>query len=257
MQEKFTAKETNLSTKQTFKQWLANEQQLSKRRGYNMYPSKGGNIVASCTYKMYSKPQLIKLKDSHNKAKEYVEEAVKYLQDQTQAKQLYKKWFGKPDPKNFKRVNVFFRETKDGLTKPYVYNLLPEKLCGKSFLAHVDSTLRGKNQHVVNICPLFFKSTMKDRMVTLIHEMTHDSAETYDMKLNGEVCYGEKLCEELAKKEPDNATYNADNYALFADEVNTINEQMKNKRKPPRTVNRRKAKKNPRVRYRLVRLFSF
>ena len=152
-----------------------------------MYPSKGGNIVASCTY--YSKPQLIKLKDSHNKAKEYVEEAVKYLQDQTQAKQLYKKWFGKPDPKNFERVNVFFRETKDGLTKPYVYNLLPEKLCGKSFLAHVDSTLRGKNQHVINICPLFFKSTMKDRMVTLIHEMTHDSAETYDMKLNGEMLW--------------------------------------------------------------------
>ena len=191
-------------------------------------------------------PTLKKLKYYHNEANKYLEKAVKYL-DQPRKSPLYKKWFGKPDPRgeNLKRVKDNFKETKDGLHKPYVYNFLPEKLCGLTFLAHVDSTLIGKNQHVINVCPLLFNSTTNEseRIITLIHEMTHDSAATLDKKLNGNVCYGEELCLELAKKEPDNATNNADNYALFADEVNRKNKPTTKKRKYSKTYCKNKRTK--------------
>ncbi len=244
---KIKAEKTIIVTPQTFEQWEQHQQQY-----HESYQTGGPTIfVAFGTHTM---PDLQKLKDYHNEVNEYLEEAVKYL-DQTGESPLYRKWFGKPDPRgdNLKQVKDNFRETKDGLTKPYVYNFFPEKLCGVKFLAHVDSTLAGKRQHVVNVCPLLFKSTTNEReqIITLIHEMTHDSAATLDKKLNGNVCYGEELCLELAKKEPDNATNNADNYALFADEVNTINKPTKKRKYVPGTDRKNKRTETG---HRLIRL---
>ncbi len=149
----------------------------------------------------------------------YLSESIDYLKDKRKAKALYEEWFGTVSTDNYKQVQQFFGETKNGINQPYVYNMLPKKLCGKDILAHVDSTLKGKEQHVVNVCPLFFTSSCSDRLVTLIHEMTHDSAATDDEKYNGIVAYGEDNAKDLAADDPDKAINNAENYALFAEQV--------------------------------------
>ena len=224
---KFTAKKGHTATKQTFTQWLATQQHLSPPP--QTYKTGGHTIFAA--FGTYTASQFKKLKVSHDGAKQYLKEAVDYLQDQKGATPLYEEWFGKLNQGNYKQVKEYFVETKDGLDHPYVYNYLPEKLCGKHVLAHVDATLKGKEQHVVNVCPLFFKSSMDDQIITSIHEMTHDSAATEDEKLlvrgKPKECYGEVLCKKLAKNDPKKATFNADNYALFANEVNKRKLQCK------------------------------
>ncbi len=216
---KFTARKGHTATKETFTQWLTNQQHPSK-----IYKTGGRTIFAAfgtCTTSDFNA-----LKASHDGAKQYLKEAVNYLQDQKGATSLYEEWFGKLNPDNYNQVKKYFGETKNGLDHPFVYNSLPEKLCGNTVLAHVDATLKGKEQHVVNVCPLFFKSSRNEQIITSIHEMTHDSAATEDEKLlvkgKPEECYGEYLCKKLAKNDPKKSTFNADNYALFANEVNKI-----------------------------------
>ena len=172
------------------------------------------------------------LKAAHDKAKQYLKEAVDYLQDQKRATLLYEKWFGELNQENYDEVKKNFVDTKNGLNHPYVYNILPEKLCGKDVLAAVDATLKGKKQHVVNVCPLFFKPSteLDEQIITIIHEMTHDSAATEDEKLlvrgKQKVCYNEQLCNKLAKDDPKRAIVNADNYARFAIEVKNARQEL-------------------------------
>ncbi len=209
----FTAKATSNAPTQTFAQWLATQ---SPSKTY----TSGGNIIfaviGSITPSEYSQ-----LEDSHDQSKLYLSESVKYLHNKKQATALYQVWFGTSTASRYKKVKQFFDETKDGLNHPYVYNMLPDKLCGKGTLAHVDSILKGKRQHVVNVCPLFFTSSADERIVTCIHEMTHDSAATEDEKINGVVAYGDVKAKQLAATNPNSAILNAENYALFAEAVHT------------------------------------
>ncbi len=217
----FTAKKGHTATEQTFTQWLATQSlpyQTSKI---------GGNTIFAA-FGTHTPSKFNDLKAAHDKAKQYLKEAVDYLQDQKRATLLYEKLFGKLNQENYDEVKKNFIDTKNGLNHPYVYNILPENLCGKYVLAAVDATLKGKKQHVVNVCPLFFTSTeLDEQIITIIHEMTHDSAATEDEKLlvrgKQKVCYNEQLCKKLAKDYPERAIFNADNYARFTIEVNKKN----------------------------------
>ncbi len=212
----FTATKRHTATEQTFTQWLA-----TQSLPYQTYKIEGHTIFAA--FGTHATSEFINdLKAAHDKAKQYLKEAVDYLQDQKGATLLYKKWFGNLNQENYDEVKKSFVDTKNGLDHPYVYNILPENLCGKDVLAAVDATLKGKKQHVVNVCPLFFTSV--DKIITIIHEMTHDSAATEDEKLlvrgKPKLCYGEKLCKKLAKDDPKRAIFNAENYVHFAKDVN-------------------------------------
>ncbi len=220
----FTAKKGHTATEQTFTQWLATQSLL-----YQTYKIEGHTIFAA--FGIHTS-EFNELKAAHNKAKQYLKKAVDYLQDQKRATQLYEKWFGELNQENYDEVKKNFVDTKNGLNHPYVYNILPEKLCGKDVLAAVDATLKGKKQHVVNVCPLFFKPSteLDEQIITIIHEMTHDSAATEDEKLlvrgKQKVCYNEQLCNKLAKDDPKRAIFNADNYARFAIEVKNARQEL-------------------------------
>ena len=146
------------------------------------------------------------LKDAHNDARMYLQAANNYLTQQSIP--LYNVWFGSVSNTRFTTVEDNFQETYSETSKTHVYNFLPANMCPANWLAHVDKVLLGKKQHVINICPLFFTST--DKVVTLVHEMTHDTSATQDL------CYGQKECKNLAKNNADLAVDSAENYALFA-----------------------------------------
>ncbi len=211
----FTAQATKKATKQTFSQWLATQRPSEK------YTTPSGKVVF-VVIGAITKQKYTQLKNAHDASKLYLSESVNYLNNKKKATPLYKDWFGSARQQtNYKHVQTLFAETNDGINQPYVYNMLTENMCGKDFLAHVDTILKGKRQHVVNVCPLFFKqtTTCDSRIVTIIHEMTHDSAATEDEKMNGVVAYGEVNAKQLAATNLKSAIWNAENYALFAEAV--------------------------------------
>ncbi len=220
----FTAIKRHTATEQIFLNWLATQQHLS--HPYQTYKIGGNTIFAA--FGTYTTSEFNKLKAAHDKAKQYLKEAVDYLQDQKGATLLYEEWFGELNQENYDEVKKDFVDTKNGLNHPYVYNILPENLCGKDVLAAVDATLKGKKQHVVNVCPLFFRPSMEldEQIITIVHEMTHDSAATDDEKLlvrgKQKVCYNEQLCKKLAKTDPKRAIVNAESYACFTKDVNKL-----------------------------------
>ncbi len=69
-------------------------------------------------------------------------------------------------------------------------------------------------QRSVTLCPLFFNARNEgadSRPGVIVHEMTHLAAGTGDM------AYGRSAALALARKEPDRAALNADNYEYFVE----------------------------------------
>ncbi|UPY36935.1 M35 family metallo-endopeptidase [Sediminicoccus sp. KRV36] len=69
-------------------------------------------------------------------------------------------------------------------------------------------------RRTVNLCPMFFNARNEgadSRPGILVHEMSHLAAGTADM------AYGPTAAMALARKEPDRAALNADNYEYFVE----------------------------------------
>lgn len=239
----FTADADKAAVTESFCEWLTNNPPTRK--------TNDNSFVAFGTQPYLTEEKFNKVLKAHKEASRYLELANKYLKpyDKTHIP-LYKKWFGKYSKARYEIVSNNFEETFDGTKKPYVYNYLPSDLCPPDFLAHVDTGLSGKKQHVINICPLLFNKSSSEQILTIVHEMTHDSSATLDEKLNnGNTCYSPNQCKELIKQKPMNVIYNAENYALFASAV--ANQQTSRKRKitknkttgNPKGTKRRRGKK--------------
>ena len=160
---------------------------------------------------------------AHQLATLMLQDAVTALQTKKH-NSLYTQWFGgtstckKQVLDNF---NDFLRQAKD---EEFFYQVLPDELGKKGWIAAVDGMLTGKEQHFINLYKLFF--TAKDKYgfmpqneyqaMTILHEITHDVAGTQD------VTYDPIKCQQLTKKKlkgVTEATDNAENYALYATAV--------------------------------------
>ena len=212
------------------------------------------SVVAFGTPSAVTEDRFNNLLEAHANAALYLELASDYLKPIEQSHMpLYVDWFGKLYQSNYETVQDNFIETYEGTKQPHVYNFLPDSLCKDNWLAHVDTVLLGKKQHIINICPSnFFKSSVSasERAITLAHEMTHDTAATQDQRVKGKECYGAENCKELAKNNPGLAIWSAESYALFAFDVYTNSKPStgSSKRKTTRpldSANKKKIKKGP------------
>ena len=212
---KFTASLTKSSATETFEEWL--KRNAAERQNVD------NSVVAFGTPNAVTEDRFNNLLEAHANAALYLELASGYLKPVERSHMpLYRDWFGTLSQTNYEIVQDNFIETYEGTKQPHVYNFLPDSLCRDNWLAHVDSVLLGKKQHIINICPSnFFKSSVSvtERAVTLVHEMTHDSAATQDQRVKGKECYGEENCKRLAKTTPGLAIWSAESYALFAFDV--------------------------------------
>ena len=171
--------------------------------------------------------------EAHKKAKQYVTNAFDYLQSNpTSEDKLFKTWFG--SRLTFVREN--FKKTKNGASKPHVYNVVSDDMCLEKETAN--TPYFGKDLHFFYICPFFFDTSLEGRTATIVHEMTHDSANTDDV---GEKCYKVDDCKKMAAKKPESAIKNAENYALFAAAVQL--QKRKQSKNPDRTKKIKKPKK--------------
>ena len=112
----------------------------------------------------------------------------------------------------------------------HIYNVRPAEIHPENSLAFLDTSLIKKKQHLFNIGPSFLRDdkTEHERATTLVHEMTHDSANTVD------VAYGDRPCKSLAQREPNRAINNADNYALCAQGASAREEEKREEHKRSR-----------------------
>lgn len=159
------------------------------------------------------------LVEAHKLAVKWFGAAIKTLPN-SKHKSLRKRWFGDYDEDNYKQVLMYFRTCEAKVKEHFIYFFLPPDLNRKDWLAHVDQSLYGKEQHFINIHELFFKKNPDIQVLTLVHEITHDIMETkdvtFDIKGKEYEAYGEDSCVELAKREPAEAAVNAESFACYA-----------------------------------------
>ena len=153
-----------------------------------------------------SEDEFKEVANAHKLAVEWFGAAIKY--DQV----LFNRWFGKYNQKCHKDVKMYFEECAAKVKEHFVYFFLPNQLNQKDWIAHVDSSLHGKEQHFVNVHKLFFDKKQEEQVVTLVHEVTHDIMGTLDIPK----AYGEELCKKLARSYPKKAAVNAENFAYYA-----------------------------------------
>ena len=129
---------------------------------------------------------------------------------QTQNYQLYLTWFGAYTAARFSKVLENYGKIKDAfLNKKITYNC-HGSLCEDNWYAYV---YKGGDIEVF-LCPLFWSSPdsgTDTKYGTLIHEVSHEAADTDDY------AYGMTNCENLATSNPDDAVDNADNYLYFSE----------------------------------------
>lgn len=208
----FTATSTKTATQETFSHWL--QKNTPERQNVD------DTIIAFGTKTDVTEELFNQVISAHRDASRYLELASGYLKTFKLAHvPLYEMWFGKYSKRNYEYVRDNFIETFDETKKPHVYNFLPPSLCKAKWLAHVDTVLLGKKQHVINLCPAFFHAGETEKAITLAHEMTHDSSATQDQKIKGSDCYGPVPCKALAISDPKLAIESAESYALFAYDV--------------------------------------
>lgn len=159
---------------------------------------------------------------AHNDAHTYLELGSDYLKPYKQSHlHRFEEWFGVYSPVNYEYVRENMIETYKETAAPHVYNFLPASMCRKSWMAHVDTVLLGKKQHVINLCPGFFAPTLKtsNRALILAREMVKDTSSTQDKRVKGFDCSGAATCKQLATNKPNLAVECAQSYALFAYDV--------------------------------------
>lgn len=118
-------------------------------------------------------------------------------------------WFGNaPYPKVRARLARTLDLLRAERRPPYFCGTA--EACGNRPVFAIANLVR----RTVNLCPLFFNAQNEgadSRPGVMVHEMSHLAAGTGDM------AYGRTAAMALARKEPDRAALNADNYEYFVE----------------------------------------
>ena len=120
-----------------------------------------------------------------------------------------REWFGTTAPQKIRARLARTRELLRPERRPPVICGTAET-CGNRPIFAVANLV----QRIVTLCPMFFNARNEgadSRPGVMVHEMTHLAAGTGDM------AYGRAAALALARKEPDRAALNADNYEYFVE----------------------------------------
>ncbi len=123
---------------------------------------------------------------------------------------LYSKWFGAYTAGRYSTVLNNWKKIKDALDQSRTFNCDGPD-CGSSWYAYVYA---GGSVEVF-LCSKYWsapESGVDTKFGTLIHEISHEVADTDDN------AYGKTACADLATNDPDTAIENADNYEYMAEE---------------------------------------
>ncbi len=158
---------------------------------------------ASCDAK-----QMILIQHAFTVAERQTAAAVAFL-DASPDHPHVREWFGTTPPP---KIRVRLARTLE-LLRP---NRRPPHLCGTAEACGNRPVFAIANltRRTVMLCPLFFQARNEgadSRPGVIVHEMTHLAAGTADM------AYGRSAALALARKEPDRAALNADNYEYFVE----------------------------------------
>jgi peptidyl-Lys metalloendopeptidase len=159
--------------------------------------------AASCDAK-----QMILIQHAFNVAERRTAAAIAFL-DAAPYHPHVREWFGTTPPP---KVRVRLARTQE-LLRP---ERRPPHICGTAEACGNRPVFAIANlvRRTVMLCPLFFQARNEgadSRPGVIVHEMTHLAAGTGDM------AYGRSAALALARKQPDRAALNADNYEYFVE----------------------------------------
>jgi uncharacterized Zn-binding protein involved in type VI secretion len=134
----------------------------------------------------------------------------------------------KNDPKTLEEFEVWFGIGDEGAKQIIIHRIdralnLFDSLNEQDFVVVQDEFLRRKtyamvhpedNKHIILLGDKFWSAADRNeisRINVLLHEISH----FYDIGNTHDFSYGIKLCQNLAKKKPAKALYNADTFAFF------------------------------------------
>eukprot|EP00931_Biecheleriopsis_adriatica_P115035 TRINITY_DN90886_c0_g1_i1.p1 TRINITY_DN90886_c0_g1~~TRINITY_DN90886_c0_g1_i1.p1 ORF type:complete len:760 (+),score=155.97 TRINITY_DN90886_c0_g1_i1:176-2281(+) len=137
------------------------------------------------------------------------------------------RWFGSSDGKSKTEVRRVLNSVNSLLSNvAYQY---PGKSCKPNTFAYVfpnpPHNQNNKGQFVFHLCDLYMKADLSEQVETLVHEGSHHRVSlTLDVCAKGSEkdcvkAYGRIAGTKLAKKMPDKALKNADNYCYFVNDV--------------------------------------
>jgi peptidyl-Lys metalloendopeptidase len=152
--------------------------------------------------------QMILIRHAFTVAERRTAAAVAFL-DASPYHPHVREWFGTTPPP---KIRVRLARTLE-LLRP---ERRPPHLCGTAEACGNRPVFAIANlvRRTVMLCPLFFQARNEgadSRPGVIVHEMTHLAAGTGDM------AYGRSAALALARKEPDRAALNADNYEYFVE----------------------------------------
>jgi peptidyl-Lys metalloendopeptidase len=143
-----------------------------------------------------------------------VNQGVQFLLKK-ECKKPYIEWFGKKDDDRWNNATKSYTRILELLRSGKVLHGCDPKECGSSTYAFV---YPGDKTHTIYLCSLFWAAPpglhqMESKPGVLVHEASHFS----DVAKTSDIAYGAQPCRDLAKKNPDNAVKNADNYEYFVE----------------------------------------
>lgn len=118
-------------------------------------------------------------------------------------------WFGTASPEKVRARLVRTLERLRPERRPH-WTCGSAESCGNRPVFAIANITRGS----VNLCPMFFNARNEgadSRPGVIIHEASHLAAGT------GDIAYGRSAAMALARKEPERAALNADNYEYFVE----------------------------------------
>mmetsp|Transcript_115606 Transcript_115606/g.258293 ORF Transcript_115606/g.258293 Transcript_115606/m.258293 type:complete len:659 (+) Transcript_115606:90-2066(+) len=161
------------------------------------------------------------------KAQAYTSLALRNLNTRAADAHL-KTWFGRVDFATKREVRRVLNGVHSLLSNvDYIY---PGPKCRQNVFAYVHpNPPANKNrygQYVFNLCDLYMKTDLGQKIETLTHEGSHhQTMSTDDVCISGSAsncrqkAYGRSTCKRLARASPNGALNNADNFCYFVNDV--------------------------------------
>ena len=168
----------------------------------------GGPKGAATAHAGCDAKQMILIQHAVAVAERRTAEAVAFIDAEPHHAHV-REWFGTTPPP---KIRVRLARTLE-LLRP---ERRPPLICGTAEICGNRPVFAVANltRRTVTLCPMFFQARNEgadSRPGVIVHEMTHLAAGTGDM------AYGRSAALALARKEPDRAALNADNYEYFVE----------------------------------------
>lgn len=170
--------------------------------------AQGGPKGAATTHAGCDAKQMILIQHAVSVAERRTAAAVAFIDAEPHHAHV-REWFGTTPPP---KIRVRLARTRE-LLRP---ERRPPLICGTAEACGNRPVFAIANltRRTVMLCPMFFQARNEgadSRPGVIVHEMTHLAAGTGDM------AYGRSAALALARKEPDRAALNADNYEYFVE----------------------------------------